>query len=282
MTKIDLKNKSSLEDFGFVEDGKHYWWASWYAKILGYKSLRTLMPSIKKAKRACSLLGIPYEDNFIYMAYDWGKDIKLTRFGCFLVALKADGRKPVVKKARAYFLNELEELNILLKGQEYMDRMIGREELRNLNRKLNRAARRAHVKDFQFFMNEGYLGMYNHTMTEMKRLRGVPVKDNLSDYMGTTELAANIFRIKLTEERLKTLRNPNEQIAAREHWKIGAQIRAMIKENVGTYPEELAIKSDLNSLQSKLKQAQKELNKAVEQTISTVSHLGGIEFTPVT
>lgn len=264
MSKLNIKKKPSLEDFGFIEDGKHYWWASWYAKVLGYKSIKTLMPSIKKAKRVCTLLGIPYEDNFVYAVFDWGKDIKLTKFACFLISLKADARKPIVKKARTYFLNELEEVNILLKGQDYLDRMVGREELKNLHRKLTRAARRAHVKDFQFFTNEGYLGMYNHTMTEIKQLRGVPVKDNLSDYMSTAELAANIFRISMTEERLKTLRNPSEQKAAREHWKIGSQVRAIVKENVGSYPEELVINTDLKTLQSKLKKAQSELNKAID------------------
>ncbi len=264
--KVDLRShKPTMAEFGFSEDGQFYWWASWYANVLGYKSIKTLMPSIEKAKKVCVQLGISIEDNFIKADSDVGSNMKLTKFACFLVALQADGRKPIVKRARTYFLNELEDLNVMLSGQDYLNRMIGKDEIKHLNLKLNSAAARAHVKDFQFFMNEGYLGMYNKTMTELKQDRGVALHRSMNNYMSMTEIAANIFRITLTIERLKLLRNPSEAKAAREHWRIGSQIRSMLKENTGSYPEELAISADLDMLRKKLKQTQKLLNKEVKQ-----------------
>lgn len=264
--KIEIKeNKKPLEHFGFVRDKHHYWYASWYATILNYKSLDTLQPSIEKAKKICVHLGIPYEDNFIKTKTDHGSDIILTKFACFLIALQADGRKPVVKRARSYFLNELEDLNILLTDNDYLNRMIAKDEITHLNKSLNHSAAKRHVKDFQFFMNEGYLGMYNKTMAELKVDRGIASHKNANDFMGTTELAANIFRISLTAERLKYLRNPSEQKAAREHWKIGSQIRSMIKENTGTYPENLPVIVDLNELQKRLKRTQKTLNSEIHK-----------------
>lgn len=264
--KVELKDKKpTMAEFGFKEDGHFYWWASWYANVLGYKSVKTLMPSIEKAKKVCIQLGIDIESNFIKSDSDVGANVKLTKFACFLVALQADGRKPIVKRARAYFLNELEDLNVMLSGQDYLNRMLGKDEIKHLNLKLNSSAARAHVKDFQFFMNEGYLGMYNKTMQELKRDRGVAQHRSMIDYMSMTEVAANIFRITLTAERLKLLRNPSEMRAAKEHWRIGSQIRSMIKENTGSYPEELAISADLKLLQKKLKQTQKLLNNEIKQ-----------------
>jgi len=261
MKNKSLDKKTSLIDFGFKDHGKYYWWASWYAEVLGYASLQSLTKSIDKAKLACMQLGISVDHNFIQASIGRKKDIKLTKFACFLIAFYADARKPIVKRARAYFLNEMEEVNVLLKNQEYLSRITKRKELAESNKVLAKAARRTHVKDFQFFINEGYLGMYNHTMSELKKQRGIPANDTMSDYIGPAELIANIFRISLTNERLKALRNPSEHVAAREHWRIGSQVRKIIKRNTGKYPEEFAIQLNLKQLQRKLKKAQKEINQ---------------------
>lgn len=257
--------KKKLIDYGFEEDNHHYWWASWYAKILGYKSFQTLKPTIERAKQACVELGIPVETNFIPDNNNSKNDIKLTKFACFIVALQADDKKPVVKKARGYFLNELEELNVLLSDQDYLDRMIGRSQLKNLNKQLVKAARSSKVKDFRKFMNEGYLGMYNQTMTDLKKSRGVPANENLGDYMGKTELSANIFRITMTQERLKRIKNRTENTAANQHWKIGTEIREMIIANTGRPPEMLPLNANIHKLQAKLKKAQKLLNEEVKR-----------------
>lgn len=263
MNVSKVHHKPSLEEFAIVTKGQNFWWASWYASVLGYKSLRTFLPVIKKAKKACMVLGIDFESNFINEKNGAKEDIKLSKFACFVVALQADARKPIVKRARSYFLNELEEVNILLDNEEYMNRRIGRNELSNLNKILISSGRRAKVKDFRYFMNEGYMGLYNSTLADLRQARGVPANADLFDYAGTTELTANIFRLSLTSERLKRLRNPSEASAAREHWKIGMQIRSMIKENTGLYPEQLPLKQNLRNLQKKLKSAQKLLNKEV-------------------
>ena len=264
--KVEMKEtKKPLEHFGFIRNNHYYWYGTWYASILDYKSLDTLQPSIEKAKKICLHLGIPYEDNFIKTKTDHGNDVILTKFACFLIALQADGRKPVVRRARSYFLNELEDLNILLSDHDYLNRMIAKYEITHLNKSLIHSAGKRHVKDFQFFINEGYLGMYNKTMAELKDDRGIDSHKNAYDFMSTTELAANIFRISLTAERLKYLRNPSESKAAREHWKIGSQIRSMIKENTGSYPENLPVIAALKELQKRLKVTQKTLNKEIKK-----------------
>ncbi len=257
------QHKPSLEKFSIIENNMHYWWASWYAKILGYSSIRTLLPSITKAKKVCIQLGISIEENFINDVNNSKKDIKLTKFACFLISLQADNKKPIVKRARSYFLNELEEINIMLDSQDYLNRNIGREEIKNLNKKLSSAAKKAHVKDFQYFINEGYIGFYNQTMQELRKSRGIGENENILDFAGLTEISANIFRLSLTVDRLNKLKNPTENEAAREHWKIGLQLRSLIKENTGSYPENLPIHEDLHILQARLKEAQLQLNEDI-------------------
>ncbi|MFT4534498.1 MAG: DNA-damage-inducible protein D [Saprospiraceae bacterium] len=256
-------SKHKLEAFAFIEKDHYFWWGSWYAQILGYKNLKTLINTITKAKKTCVQLGLDVEDNFIKANSEMGPNIKLSKFACFLIAIHADARKPIVKRARAYFLNELDEVNHLLFDQDYLSRIVAREELSELNKKLAKAASRAHVKDFQYFVNEGYVGMYNSTMSEIKDGRGVQQHKDMNDFMSNTELTANIFRVTLTIERLKLLQNPNQQIAAREHWKVGRQIRKLIQSNTNNSPERLPLSGNLHELQRKLIKTQKELNKVL-------------------
>lgn len=262
--KIPITSKFS--DYGFLENKTHYWSAQWFSNILGYKSLKTFTPSINKAKNICVQLNIPVDQNFIPMDDSKEQDYKLTKFACFLTSLQADARKPIVKRARQYFLNEMEVLNDLLINENYLERNVERNNLRMLNKDLARTARRAHVNDFMYFQNEGYLGMYNHTVSELREMRGLKKKESMLDKMDVLELAAHIFRITLVNEKLKYTRNPSETKSAREHWKIGAQIRSMIKENAGVYPEEIPLKGNLLLVEKKIKKAHKQINKPTGQT----------------
>ena len=104
------------------------------------------------------------------------KDYKLSKFACFLISIHADGRKEIVKKARAYFLNELEEMHLSINEENFLKRNLSRNLLKELNKDFMRIARKSHVKDFQYFTNEGYLGLYNNTAKELKKLKEIAAK----------------------------------------------------------------------------------------------------------
>ena len=278
-------NKPSIQEYSFVEDGRTYWLASWYGKALGYKSLRTFKPVIAKALENCSLLGIPVEENFLKFdpsrqenrkSRSRGKgswDYKLTKFACFLVAMQADRRKPAVRKAQLYFLHQMEELNILMTGQKFLQRRSARENIKELNISLGKAAARAQVENYRYFINEGFIGLYNKSTGLLKSKRGIPSDSSLYDHLGMTELSANIFRIALTTERLKQMRNPTEKKAAMVHKKIGAQIRKMIQQNADVNPEFLPTKISLKRLSRTLKLAAQELNAETSALIGEESQL---------
>lgn len=265
--QITQKNKApKMEHYSITHHGHNYWLASWYAEILGYKSLRTFMPTIKRAMLASSQLGIPPGENFLKISSGRKVDYHLTKFACFMLALNADDKKLAVRKARAYFLNELEEADMLVANEDYMNRNLAREEIRKLNKDLISAARSAKVKDFRKFANKGYMGLYNRTAADLRESKGIPDGKDLADYMGPTELAANIFRLALTGERLKHIQANNEKRADFEHWKIGRQIRKLIKDNLDQYPESLPVHQSLKKLESNLVSAQKYLNQQLIDT----------------
>ena len=264
MEVVKNNNSPSFNRFSIAEKGQPFWLASWYASVLKYKSLKTLEPTIKKAIATCRQIDIPVDKNFILFEEHKKKDYKLSKFACFLISIHADGRKEIVKKARAYFLNELEEMHLSINEENFLKRNLSRNLLKELNKDFMRIARKSHVKDFQYFTNEGYLGLYNNTAKELRNLKEIANKKNISDYMGETELIANLFRIKLTEERLKVMRNPSELKAAKTHWEVGARIRSLIKSNTGLYPEELKKRTNLLEFQRKLQKAQKQLNDEIK------------------
>ena len=262
------KRKPSLDEFGFEEDGTMYWWASWYGKVLGYSSPATFRPPIQRAVQACVTLHIGTSENFIETYRNEGgktfRDYKLTRFACYLIAMNADARKPVVARAQVYFAEQVEKINLMLDGSKDIERILVREEIKEGNLALTAAAAKTGVKDFRMFMTEGYLGLYNKPIREVKKEKGVDEDDNLYEYMGRTELAANLFRITMTEEKLKNSQVDSPFAAAAVHRKIGEGIRDMVKENTGKFPEELPTERKLNEVASALRKAKKILNEKRE------------------
>jgi DNA-damage-inducible protein D len=57
------------------------------------------------------------------------------------------------------------------------------------------------------------------------------------DHMGSTELAANLFRATQAEEKLKRENVQNKQRANNTHYEVGKKVRETIRELGGTMPE---------------------------------------------
>lgn len=75
------------------------------------------------------------------------------------------------------------------------------------------------------------------------------------DHMGSTELAANLFRATQTEEKLRREQIQGKAQANRAHHEVGAKVRQTIQELGGTMPEELPTPT------SSIKQLEKEKRK---------------------
>ncbi|CAM3692389.1 BRO family protein [Mucilaginibacter galii] len=253
-----------FEDYSH-ENGITYWWASDFAKMLGYPNLTSFSKPIHRAMQACLTINIDTHDNFqkTDRVVDGVSisDYKLTRFSCYMVAMNGDIKKPEVARAQAYFAKQAEQLSLLLSGANDVDRLIIREEIKDGNKSLMSVAKKSGVSNFARFNDAGYLGMYNMRIQKLAVQKGLKSGEPLLDYMGKTELSANLFRIALTEENLKQQIFFSEAKASNVHRQVGADIRAMVKKNTGLNPEELPIERRLGEVGSELKKANKHLNK---------------------
>lgn len=253
----------TFEDFGH-ENGVRYWWASEFAQMLGYATLESFRKPINKAIQAFMAAGIDYFSDFRNeIRIVDGKtiqDIKLSRFACYMASMNADPKKPNVAHAQLYFADQVEKINVILEGHNDMDRLLSREEIKTGNIALSAAAKKSGVENFGLFQDAGYRGLYNCGVTDLRKKKGINPKHDHFDYMGRTELAANLFRITLTEERLKNAPEIGERAAMDVHKSVGKQVRKMVVDNTGTTPENLKPEKRLNEVKKELKKAGKALN----------------------
>jgi len=97
-----------------------------------------------------------------------------------------------------------------------------------------------------------YGGLTAQDIHARKRLtRG----QQILDHMGSTELAANLFRATQTEEKLRRDRVKDREQAGRTHYEVGAKVRQTIHELGGAMPENLPAAESIKAVESKKRKA---------------------------
>ena len=95
-------------------------------------------------------------------------------------------------------------------------------------------------EEFAIFQNAGYMGLYGGlTVADIHRKKGLKDKEKILDFMGSTELIANLFRISQTEEKLKIDKDSTPAQANETHYQIAEKIRGAMVEMGTTLPENL-------------------------------------------
>lgn len=246
----------SFEDYGH-ENGTKYWWASEYSKMLGYVTYSSFQNPINKAIKACMTANIPYLEDFRHSQrlVDGNPidDIKLSRFACYMIAMNADIKKVPVARAQTYFADQVERINIILEGSNDIDRLTIREDIKEGNISLNSVAKNAGVSNFGLFHDAGYRGLYNRGIGEVKKMKGIKANADHFDFMGRAELSANLFRITMTEERLKNQTMKDERSARAIHKTVGKEVRNLVIRNTGKAPEQLQAERRLGEVKKELK-----------------------------
>jgi DNA-damage-inducible protein D len=112
--------------------------------------------------------------------------------------------------------------------------------------------------DFAIFQNHGYKGLYGGLDSRgIHQRKGLKKGQQILDNMGSTELAANLFRATQTEEKLRRENVQGKNHANSIHFEVGKKVRQTIKELGGTMPEELPTPDE--DLRKPEKRAQKKL-----------------------
>ena len=251
---IEKYNTKMFEDIKHIDkQGNEYWEARELLHILGYVDWRKFNNTIQKAKTACSKSEFRTEDHFVgidrMVSLGSGSkrkipDYKLSRYACYLIAQNSDPRKETVALAQTYFAIQTRRMELFEKEYESLSEDDKRLYQRNLTKKgnysLNQTAKKAGVKNFDKFHNEGYKGLYNgETANDISKRKGLRYREDILDNMGSEELAANLFRITQTEAKIKKDNIEGENNANKTHYTIGKNIREVIKKNGGTMPEDL-------------------------------------------
>lgn len=247
------------------ENGNTYWLAGELMERLGYDGdWPSFSKAIKRATKALMGFGIDVFDNIakVYNA-DGSEDYRLTRFAAYLVVMNANPQKPAVAAAQAYFVALTRQFELLIEQPNDVIRVAIREEIRGENTRLSGIAKSVGVNNYAYFQNAGYRGMYNMINVQLAEKRGLK-SDELLDHMGRYEMAANLFRIEMTEANLQKLEAEGkigQKVAEQAHQRVGASVRQMVKESTGKNPEELPVERRLPEVRKQLKVGHREMKK---------------------
>jgi len=259
----DLLDKNGAISFELLrhENGNIYWLASEIMQKLGYDDMKKFYRAINRANKAMTGLGIdPFQNIARVDQQDGSVDYKLTRFACYLTVMNADPKKPEVAAAQVYFIALTRQFELWLEDPEDVTRVAFRQEIKEQNKRLSGAATGAGVHDYPYFVNAGYLGMYNMMNVELADRRGIK-KSELLEYMGTPEMAANLFRIEMTKARLERSGVIGQRAAEEIHHDVGRKVRNMVKESTGKNPEDLPVARRLPDINKQLKLGHRQMRK---------------------
>jgi len=261
------------------EIGQEYWSARELFVVLEYIKWDKFIHVIEKAKLSCTNSGQEPNDHFPRMEklIDLPKgakrdigDIHLSRYACYLIVQNADPSKEVVALAQTYFAiqtrkQEIAEDHFRELQSEEDKRVFLRKEMADHNKKLADAAKKAGVIEpweYAVFQNHGYMGLYNGLgAKEIHTKKSLGKGENILDHMGSTELAANLFRATQTEEKLKRENIKGKLNANQTHFEVGKKVRQTIKELGGTMPEDLPTEDSIKKIEGRKKKSINPPNK---------------------
>lgn len=274
---VENTHHQTFESFREEEEGKEggseFWSARKLAKALEYSEYRHFLPVIEKAKEACKNSGHNILDHFedILDMIEIGKggkrqveEVKLSRYACYLIVQNGDPAKPVIANGQTYFAiqtrrQELTDNRNFQQLKEDEKRVYLRKDLREHNKQLVETAQQSGVEttyDFAIFQNHGYKGLYGGLdAKDIHERKGLKKNQKILDHMGSTELAANLFRATQAEDKLRRENIQGKSKANQTHYEVGLVVRETIEKLGGTMPEDLPV------AEKSIRQLEKEINQ---------------------
>lgn len=255
---IARQHHATFEGIRHVDGaGNEFWLARQLATVLDYSQYRHFLPVVERAKEACRNSGQAVEDHIedVLTMVDIGsgakrqvEDFRLSRYACYLIVQNGDPSKPVIANGQTYFAmqtrrQELADDVKFAQLSEDEKRLAIRNELATHNKYLAATAQQAGVEtgvEFAIFQDHGYKGLYGGLgHKEIHARKGLKKSQKILDHMGSTELAANLFRATQTEEKLRRDQVSGKTQANKTHYEVGRKVRQTIQELGGTMPENL-------------------------------------------
>jgi len=280
MSNLKAKEYKSFEAIKhFADDGNEFWYARELAETLEYVQWRNFVKVMDRAMLACTNSGYGISDHFaevskIVEAGVTSKriiDYKLSRYACYLIVQNGDPRKEVIALGQTYFAIQTrrqEVADYFNQLDEDNKRLVIRGDIKQWNQMLAESAHNAGVisdDEYATFQNAGYMGLYGGLKVEdIHKKKGLKKHDRILDFMSSSELIANLFRISQTEEKLKKDKAATADAANEIHFIVGREVRGTIERVGGTMPENLPVPNkSISTVEreqlKKLKQSPKKL-----------------------
>lgn len=256
MNSLAASGEKTFEDIKRINEyGAEYWLARELAQVLQYADWRNFENAIFKAMDACKNSGNEIGDHFgnVTTFTNLGSkatrkisDYALSRYACYLVVMNGDPRKEIIAVGQTYFAVKTRQQELIDNYDQLTEdqkRLAIRNEMMSHNKSLAEAAQMAGIvdpRDYAIFQNRGYQGLYGGLgAKEIHARKGLRKNQKILDHMGSTELAANLFRATQTDEKLRRENIHGKQAACDTHYMVGQKVRQTIKDLGGTMPEDL-------------------------------------------
>lgn len=271
--------KYSVDTFDGImhenEYGQECWYARELARVLQYSDWRNFENTIYKAMDACRNSGNNISDHFgdvtklLKMSAGGTRkisDYALSRYACYLIVMNGDPQKDIIAVGQTYFAAKTRQQELIEDYDQLSEdqkRLAIRNEMIEHNKSLAEAAQMAGViepKDYAIFQNKGYQGLYGGLgMRDIHARKGLKKSEKILDHMGSTELAANLFRATQTDEKLRRDKIKGKDAANQTHFQVGAKVRKTIADLGGTMPE------DLSTPEKSVKKIEQAIKKTIEK-----------------
>lgn len=256
MSNIEKYQERIFEEIKQINDyGKEFWYARDLQIVLNYTQWRNFKLVIDKAISACENSDNEINNHFadVSKMVQLGsgserevEDMMLSRYACYLIVQNGDPRKEVIALGQTYFAVKTRQQELIDNYDvlsEEQKRLAIRNEIKNHNKSLADAADKAGVKEpheYAIFQNHGYMGLYGGLKAkEIHKRKNLKKSQQILDHMGSTELAANLFRATQTDEKLRRENIQGKDKANNTHFVVGRKVRQTIEELGGIMPENL-------------------------------------------
>jgi DNA-damage-inducible protein D len=265
---------TNFEDIKHVDENNvEFWTARELFPLLGYARWDSFEEVIKRAVNAALNSGQVPENHFRQLTKMVGigsnskrsvADWKLDRYACYLIAQNGDSKISQIALAQTYFAIQTRKQEVFENLSDTERRLFIRGEVSNENKKLFQTAKNAGVSNFGLFNDAGYRGLYGSSLSEIEKRKGIK-KGDLLDTAGSTELAANLFRITQTDEKIKKDNIKSEPEAQRAHFMVGGKVRQTIKDIGGQLPENSKPEKHIKEIKKEIKKLEKKSIKSLKK-----------------
>ncbi len=263
MISFDLQKFEELAK----ENGVRYWNAREFMSALGYDTWASFQKVINRAMSSCAQLNIDISEVFIPFNYIQDNQtinsFKLTRFACLLVTMHADSKKAQVAQAKVALAGLADALISQSISTQALERIEIRDEVKAGETIMSGVAKAAGLdsKQYGIFKDAGIRGMYDMSLKQLVAYKGGAADKVLYDFMGKTELAANLFRVTQTAERISNQNVRGLNSLSNTAKAVGAEVRGVMLRSSGVAPENLPLEEDIALVKKRIKSTQREMNK---------------------